>query len=171
MMESFSTISQKQKQERKKQVLSLVVSLLVPPIGLILGFWLLLKGRKLNQRALGVWGAAVLVAAIIGAIGYGGYYSYKKDSGLQPNTGPIVAYPKDYPQADLVLCLDRKQTIVITKDAPFVFDVGTSEASGRISVTLANLFLDKTKGDFVIGVGPSKGNHHIDQGECPQQQQ
>ncbi|MEX0881633.1 MAG: hypothetical protein WEC17_01025 [Candidatus Saccharimonadales bacterium] len=172
MAESFSTMNKKQNTTRNKKAISLVLSLLVPPVGLILGPLLLLKGRKLQQPVLRTWGVLAIVAALIGVGGYGAaYYIYSKDNGLQPNTGPIVAYPEDYPQTDLVVCLDRKQTVVITKDAPYVFDVGTSEASGRISVTLANYFLDKTKGDFVIGVGPSKGDHHIDKGECPQQQQ
>ena len=155
--------SPNQPPSRPKMALSLVGSLAAPPLGLILGIWLLLKGRKSKQKQLSLWGLAVILAAIAGAIGYAIYFSVRT---VSPPLGSPVIRLTDYSQSDITLCLDGKQTITITKDKPYSFGATESQPSDDLTPTLANYFLENKGGDFTLLDGPGAGKHHIDKRQC-----
>ncbi len=144
--------------------LSLIGSLAAPPLGLILGIWLLLKGRKSKQKQLSLWGLAVMLAVIAGAVGYVIYFSVRT---VSPPVGSPIIRPTDYSQSDLTLCLDGKQTIMISRDRAYSFGASGNQPSDDLTPTLANYFLESKGGDFTLLDGPGAGKHHIDKDKCP----
>ena len=143
--------------------LSLIGSLVVPPLGLILGIRLLFKGRKSKQKQLSLWGLAVMLAVIAGAISYAIYFSVRT---VSPPVGSPIIRPTDYSQSDLTLCLDGKQTITITKDKAYSFVTFENQSTNDLTLTLANYLLESKGGDFTLLDGPGAGKHHIDKDKC-----
>ncbi len=164
MADVVASTGPNQSTSRRKMALSLIGSLAVPPLGLILGIWLLLKGRKSKQKQPSLWGLAVMLIAVAGIIGYVVYFNVRT---AYPPVGSPVIRPTDYSQSDLTLCLDGKQTITITKDKAYSFGATGNQPSDDLTLTLANYFLASKGGDFGFAEGPGTGRHHIDKGKCP----
>ena len=163
---SEQTTAPQQTLGRGKTLVWLILSLVIPPVGLILGIWLIVRSRKFHQKQLANLGLIAIIIALVGAAAYGTYYKYEYKSG--DPIGPIVATAEDYPQTELILCLDGDKTITVTKGKPYEIQTSNDSVKGSLSLTLAYHLIDKAGGEFEVGPPPSE-KHKISIGECGQQ--